>query len=109
MTDDKHIEETLKHYRSDPGPQVRQSVMSRFARAIGDRTPEDDPVPFWKRPIPAYVAAAAIVVAVGLSFVAGQRTTPPEHRLDSANEYVTDSAPADSLGLTWEVALRDLL
>jgi hypothetical protein len=108
MTDDMDIEKMLKQYRSDPGPQVKQSVMNRFAGVHGDGTPirEDR---LWVRPVPLYIFAAGLILAIGLSFFAGRITSPAQHSRTTSME-VLPSAYEDSLqDIEWQVAPNDLL
>lgn len=109
MRDDIDIEEALKRFESEPGPEVRRSVLARFSQRSGGRRPASGAAGFWKKPVPLYAAAVCVVVAVGLSFVAGQRTAaiqkPPETLRQPARTLNAGSAPE----LKWEVAPNDLL
>lgn len=105
MNDDIDIEEVLKRHRIDPGPQVKRSVLSRFALAFGNTRPEGTAGSFWKRPVPLYVAAAAFIIAVGLSFFAGQRMAPPERQLEPSQETYSTITHEE---VQWEVAPNDL-
>jgi len=75
--------------------------MSAYDEAFGGGRAKQGPVAFWKRPVPLYAAAAALVVMIGVSFVAGQRapvqgTTPADGAVTSAD-------------IEWSAAENDLL
>lgn len=110
MRDDIDIEEALKRFENEPGPEVKRSVMARFSQRFRGRQPAPNAAAFWKKPVPLYAAAAVIVVAVGLSFVAGRKTSGP--RFVPA---VAPGEPARALNtgvapeVRWEAAPSDLL
>jgi len=104
MTDERHIEDTLKQFAHEPAPGSKQTVMAAYREAQAARPP----VPFWKRPIPLYAAAVIVAVLVAASFLAGQRSsTVPENRtsasLENADGVVT------SQEIQWRPAQNDLL
>jgi hypothetical protein len=109
MRDDIDIEETLRRFESDPGPEVKRSVLARFSQEFGSRRPVPHKAAFWKRPVPLYAAATGIIIAMGLSYVAGQQTAatqrPPETLRGPARALNAGEAPE----LKWEVAPNDLL
>ncbi len=96
MNDHREIEASLKNFNHEPTGQVKQSVMSAyrnsFSREVGPRTGG-----LWRRPIPLYVAATALVVMIGVSFVAGKSISSRD---------TVPSAPAE---IEWSVARNDLL
>jgi hypothetical protein len=104
MKRDSDIERLLKRYPSDPGPEVKRSVLGRFSRAFAYGRSPGHEVGFWKRPIPLYAAAAAVILALGLSFFAGRWATAPE-----MPERVDSIRPAAAAAVTWEAAVNDLL
>jgi len=71
MSDRHDIEETLRRFRHDTDARARDAVMSSYRDAFPGGAPPRR-AGFWKRPIPLYAALAAVVVMVGLSFVAGR-------------------------------------
>ena len=104
MKRDSDIERLLMRYASDPGPEVKRSVLDRFSRTIATRRSPGHAVGFWKRPIPLYVAAVGVVLALGLSFFAGRWAASP-----MAPERVESNQPAAAPAVTWEAAVNDLL
>ena len=104
MKRDNDIERLLKRYPSDPGPEVKRSVLGRFSRAFAIGRPPGHAVGFWKRPIPLYAAAAGVILALGLSFFAGRWAATPE-----VSERVDSNRPAAAPAVTWEAAVNDLL
>jgi hypothetical protein len=105
MNDDIDIEEVLKRYRSDPGAKVKQAVLSRFTQVFGGARPVKNGVRFWTRPIPLYVAAATIIIAVALSFFAGRRMSPSDRQLGPSQETYSTAIQE----VEWEAAPNDLL
>jgi anti-sigma-K factor RskA len=109
MRDDIDIEETLRRFESDPGPEVKRSILTRFSQKFGSRRSVEHKTGFWRTPVPLYVTAAGIVVAVGLSFIVGQRSAAPQQ----PQEMLREPAPALNAGsaaeIKWEVAPNDLL
>jgi hypothetical protein len=104
MKRDNDIERLLKGYPSAPGPEVKRSVLARFSAVFATGHTPDHAVVFWKRPIPLYAAAAGVVLALGLSFVAGRWAATPERPA-----YHELNQPAAAPAVTWEAAVNDLL
>ncbi|UCF04013.1 MAG: hypothetical protein JSV33_08635 [bacterium] len=75
MKKDIDIEELLRRQQCGPHPRVKQSVLSRFIemRSAGRRSAGW--MLFWKRPVPLYLAAASVIIAIGLSFLLGRGTS----------------------------------
>jgi hypothetical protein len=116
MNDDMDIEKMLKQYKSDPGPRVKQSVMNRFvgvhrnrfAGAHGGEALSGEGR-LWKRPVPLYIFAAGVILAIGLSFFAGRMTSLSQQRRTTSMEALP-AAHEDSLqNIEWQVAPNDLL
>ena len=108
MRDDMDIEKMLKQYKSDPGPQVKQSVLSRFNGLYGSGASAREGR-WWARPVPLYAFAAAICLAIGLSFFAG-RATSLSRQQNTTPTGASTAAYADSLqDIEWHVAPNDLL
>ncbi len=104
MKRDSDIERLLKRYPSDPGPEVKSSVLRRFSRAFATGRPPGHTVGFWKRPIPLYAAAVGVILALGLSFFAGRWAANPE-----GPERIDSYRPVAASTVTWEAAVNDLL
>ncbi len=109
MKDDVDIEKTLRGYRSAPGDRVKQSVMSRFKNSYGNRGPGTGPVGTWKKPVPLYLYVATLVVVVGLSFFAGQRSIHPGRQAGITNEPPPEINTVELQDLQWESAPNDVL
>ena len=109
MKNDLDIEDVLKKYRHKPGRQVKQSVLARF----GDRTRlrvKPGIARMWRRPVPLYLVAAQLIIALGLGFFAAKILPVPKGGLEAgieAGEQSPDTFAAEEL--TWEVAPNDLL
>jgi len=111
MKNDFDIEDALRNYRHEPGPQVKRSVLSRFVRRNASRAGSG----FLRRPVPLYLAAAQIVIALGLGFAVARvlplsdaGTVSKQNRPVQAE---TGREPSDSIAadLTWEIAPNDVL
>ena len=109
MNEDIDIEDVLKRYRSDPSPQVKRSVLSRFAHTFESRNSVSNLISFWKKPIPLYLVAAEIIIAVGLSFFAGQRMSQPQQQVEALHEALQGKSVTTTQEITREIALNDLL
>jgi len=124
MKDDMDIEKTLKQYRSDPSPHVKQSVMNHFASKHGDRREANHgkhPAGFdggansagtgrwWRRPVPLYIFAAGVVLAIGLSFVAGRMTSITHDSSHERTAVQPASYSVDLEDIQWETATNDVL
>ncbi len=72
MNKDIDIEAELRRYRREPGAGVKRSVLSSYADSYRRGVAAGDRGGFWKRPMPLYAAAAMLVAAIGLSFLAGR-------------------------------------
>lgn len=109
MNDDIDIEETLQRYPSDPGPRVKRSVLSRFARTVGSGRTVNHSAGLWKRPIPLYAAVATMVIVVGLSFFAGQKSSSRQRPVDPSPKSPQTLKVTTIPEVTWEVAPNDIL
>jgi hypothetical protein len=104
MTDHHDIEETLKQFKHEPAPKSKQAVMNAYRNAFAARPG----IAFWKRPIPLYAAAIIAIVLVGVSFVAGLRSSMGVETRVSAPEENVDGA-VTSQDIEWRPAQNDLL
>jgi hypothetical protein len=107
MKDNFNLEDALKRCRIDPGPRVKRSVLERFARVYGRRAAPAGPFRMWRRPVPAYLATAVVVVAVFMSFFAG-RTSQPQRSSMTGQMFVEERDTLALYELEWETARRDL-
>jgi hypothetical protein len=115
MRNDLDIEDALKKYRHKPGSRVKRSVLTRFADRTRHRvTPGIRGL--WRKPVPLYLAAAQIVIALAFGFFVAQilpfsklGSKPPQDRplQVEAGEQSPDTIAAKEL--TWEIAPNDLL
>jgi hypothetical protein len=109
MNDHRDIEEGLKKFRHRPDPRVRRSVMARFRDTVDPTRADKRPTFFWTRPVPLYLAAAVLFLAVGLSFFAGRQFTlanPPTGTFQNSVLDTTFVLPQEML---WEPAQNDIL
>jgi len=115
MRNDLDIEDVLKKHRHAPDSRIKRSVLARFARRYRD------PETSWlhdilQRRVPFYLAAAQIIVALGLGFTAARILPFAKHdsktaqtgpaRIDAVSpteETVAAEVPA------WQVAPNDIL
>ena len=109
MNDHRDIEKTLKRFRHRPDPRVRRSVMARFSDKLGPTRAGGRAVFFWTRPVPLYLAAAALVVAVGLSFFAGRQIPLAEVPADTFRSSALDTTLVLPQEMLWEPAQNDIL
>ena len=91
---------------SEPGPQVKQSVLSAFEKAQGRSNSRRRAVPLWQRSVPLYLAAASLVLFMALSFYAGRKTSRPGGESPALNELRQEGEAA--IEITWSVTERDL-
>lgn len=114
MKKDFDIEEELKNYRIDLSRRVKRSVMNRYARKFGQRSPR---LSFWRRPIPVYLGALLIAAAVVASFFAGRASLPRRSSMtgpfltrDQGTNFPREPFVGKPPGrdLKWEPASRDL-
>jgi hypothetical protein len=98
MKDEFDVEGSLKDYEHKPSAPTKQSVLAEFEKRAGR-------VALWKRPVPLYAAAVVLVIAMGFSFAAGQRSIP------GASPKVTghEDAVVTSDDIEWTSAVRDFL
>ncbi len=109
MRDDIDIEEGLRRFHGDPGPEVKRSVLARFSRRFGNGGPVRDKTSFWRKPIPLYVATAGVIIAVGLSFLAGQRTASSQRSPEGLRDAVQTENAGSTREVKWEAAPNDLM
>jgi hypothetical protein len=99
MRDDFDIEDVLRRRPVKPTARVKQSVLARFNEMCDRGTTRRGALSAWKRPVPLYLAATALVILVGLSFAAGRITS----RLGGEKNIAT------SPDIEWVAAENDLL
>jgi hypothetical protein len=109
MKDDMDIEKLLKQYRSDPSPRVKQRVMNRYGRIHGGGRPFARDKRWLTRPVPFYLFAVGILVAIGLSFFAGKMTSPQQNQQSSVMDAQPASIEDELKEVQWEVAPNDLI
>jgi hypothetical protein len=118
MKNDLDIEDVLKRYRHKPDSGIKRSILARFADKTRLRVkPHQSGLPgFWHRPVPLYLVAAQIIVAVGLGFFAsrfvpvskvGSETVQERSAHIEAGEQPLDALETEEL--SWEIAPNDLL
>jgi hypothetical protein len=115
MKNDLDIEDVLKKYEHKPDSRVKQTVLARFADRTRTRL-KPDMRGLWCRPVPLYLVAAQLVIAIGLGFFAarflpvsniGSEAGRDKPVQIEAGEQSRDAFAAEEL--TWEVAPNDLL
>ncbi|UCG53353.1 MAG: hypothetical protein JSW58_07310 [Candidatus Latescibacterota bacterium] len=109
MKKDFDIEELLMRFKSEPSARVKRSVLTRFGRVFGGRGLRTDETSFWRRPIPLYLAAANIVIAITLSFFAGQTMPLSERERDVLREPPQETSETVAPEVHWEIAPNDLI
>ncbi|UCH83946.1 MAG: hypothetical protein JSW50_16150 [Candidatus Latescibacterota bacterium] len=111
MKNDFDIEDTLKRFRHEPDSRVKRSILGRFSqRAAALSGPG-----FLRRPVPLYLAAAQIVIALCLGFFVA-RSLPLSEKVSISDdkgstrmEPAQTPAQAVAAELEWEVAPNDIL
>jgi hypothetical protein len=109
MSDNFDVEKALGKYKHTPGEATKQSITDEFGRASTAGNRGRRPAGFWRKPVPMYSVAAALVVAIGLSFVVGQRTSRPDERPAAMAQPSPDTAIMSSHEIEWVRAERDVL
>ncbi len=109
MNDNFDIEEVLKRFRHEPDEKTKQSVLSSFRRAHASSGSHRPTAGFWRRPVPLYLAAAAILVLGVLSFVVGQRTRRADGRSAISGGLYQENGLVGSEEIKWIPAENDLL
>ena len=109
MKDNHDIEDVLKKSGVTPSPRVKDRVLSEFSRALGNNNARGVKASFWRTPIPLYAVAASVVILVGLSFVAGQKTSRPESPPAAVQELSQPEEIKTAQDIGWTVTARDLL
>lgn len=104
MKRDHDIERLLKRFPGEPGPEVKRSVLDRFAKTFASGRSPRRAAGLWHQPIPLYAAAAALILALGLAFFAGRWVVITE-KPQSVESSPAPAAPT----VTWESAVNDLL
>lgn len=85
-----------------------EDLLAEFQRTRQNESPRHSAGGFWKRPVPLYVAAAAILILVGLSFAAGRSTSRPQSNAGS-EEPRQGPMTTTSVDIKWVAAENDLL
>ena len=109
MRDDFDIEDALRRHRCDPSPRVKQSVLAELDRTRRHGSIHRGAAGFWKRPVPLYVAAAALVIVVGLAFAAGRMTSWTDRQSGLSGEPSREKNDITSRDIHWVAAENDLL
>jgi hypothetical protein len=124
MRDDFDVEDVLRRYKAEPGARVKKEVLSRFAgmrgnearlteaRDTGTRetgTARRRAPGWWKRPVPLYAAAAALVIVMGFSFAAGERRARVERQSSMAGDTLQTENTRGAADTKWVAAENDLL
>jgi hypothetical protein len=109
MNDYHDIEKRLKEFKHQPDPGIRRSVLDRFAQTVGLAGSNRYSDPFWARPIPLYLAAAVLCVAVGLSFLAGRQLTLADAPADTFRSGGLDTTTTLPEEVLWQTAPSDIL
>ncbi|MCK5619572.1 MAG: hypothetical protein KAJ17_09230 [Candidatus Krumholzibacteria bacterium] len=109
MRDDYDIEDALKKSQLRPSPRVKKRLLSEFMRSHGAKHAQSVEPGFWKKPIPLYAVAASLIILVGLSFAAGQKTSRPESPPTASQELSQPQEITTAKDITWRIAERDLL
>jgi hypothetical protein len=109
MRDDFDVEDSLRRYRAEPSARVKQFVVTRFNEMRDPGTTLRRAPSFWKRPVPLYLAATALLILVGLSFAAGRSTSWGGDETGSSRRSAGEKNPATSPDIEWVAAENDLL
>lgn len=112
MNDKHDIEKILANCRVSPGARVRRSVLERFNSRFGTAGRVSRTAPFWMRPVPLYLAAAAVLAALLVAVPIQQRLLPHagtgERHREAARPGDTDPV-FDAQQIEWNVAESDLI
>ncbi len=109
MRDDFDIEDVLKKYQSGPSSRVKKSVLTGFNHSFKGKGSHRDAVGFWKKPVPFYSVAVSLIVMVGMSFIAGQRTYRLYNQLEASHTISQEQDSTEVQDIPWTITQRDLL
>lgn len=112
MNDKYDIEKILGRFRAGPGERVKRSVMARYAQHTGEAGTAQTDAPVWKRPVPFYLAAAAVVAALLIALPVQRALIAPagpEKRPGRTEVTGPAGDTAEALDLEWTVAENDLI
>ena len=98
MKDDSNFEKELSAYKPQLRPGLKQEVMDRYARAVisGRRS-------WWRRPVPLYQAAAAVLLFAAISLFAGAGMLGGE---GSSRTRITTAGSADTYEIEPVIAVN---
>lgn len=106
MNDDLDIEKALRRGDHGPSQRTKGAVMARYAEMSGRL--EGKRAAWWRRPVPFYRVAAALIILAAVSFAAGNRlgnvslSGAPDSRQSSSSVLAGDT-------LQWVAAKNDCL
>jgi hypothetical protein len=103
------IEKLLKDFGSEPGKNVRQSVMSEFDRKTGSADKGGVFTRFWGRPVPAYVVIAMMLIFITGAFFAGRRLAGPRQLPVAGDQTSPGQEKVTSEEIPWSTTAVDLL
>jgi hypothetical protein len=106
MKDDFDPEDVLRRYEADPSAKVKRTVLDRFGKEHAERTRRPG---FWKRPVPLYAAAAALVIVMGFSYTAGERRARAEGHPHVTGDTLQTGHTSKTGDVEWVSAENDLL
>lgn len=109
MNRDFDIEDILKRYDCEPGENTKRSVLDRFRQTHPVDAPGRDSRGFWRKPVPVYVAAAALMVLAGFAFLAGRQSARSEAPPGLSGKATDERAVVTPEAIEWVAAENDLL
>ena len=109
MSKEIDIEGLLKRAPIGSDPRVKRAVLSRYAQRYGKARGSAGMNPFWRKPVPLYLATALVLVIAALSFLGGRRFPRPEHAAESRATAAQDSPAGAGYEQLWHFTQRDAL
>jgi hypothetical protein len=103
------IEEILRRFGGGPGPEVKRAVLERCHKRFGRSGIATKDVAFWKKPVPLYLAAAAVLAALILAVPIQYRLLPHSERWEPQEGTPQTGAVTEAADFEWESAPSDLI
>ncbi|MDD3642886.1 MAG: hypothetical protein PHQ19_05435 [Candidatus Krumholzibacteria bacterium] len=103
------IERLLMRIRTGIDPRVKRAVLSRYDQRFGSAQGSAGTVRLWRRPVPFYLAAAAVLAVAVLSFAGGRRFPHAERVATTPAAVSRDSLASAEPEQEWRFTQRDAL
>lgn len=112
MNDKHDAEKILERLRIGPGAGVKRSVMERFNERFGAVRDTRPPIFFWRRPVPLYLAVAAVIAALLVAAPVQNRLFPRDDRRyahQESGKTVNSASTVEAADIRWNIAHSDFI